>query len=142
MSAPADVGRSLFARQERPRKLAAAAKSRIAALERDRHAALLSDSDIEAVLAIDDQIAHQRRIMAACEARTAALSRPLSGEEQTALGLNTKYHGVTGMALEDGLGAWAPDRQAREIHLPIIAKRDGEAVAAAMLAKLAAVAAS
>jgi hypothetical protein len=135
MSAP-DIGRNIFEKQERTRGAAASAKAKIATLERDRFAALLSDSDMEAVLAIDDQIAHQRRIMAACDARAAALSRPLSPDELSALGLNTKYHAITGMAVEDGAGAWAPDRQARELHIPIIAKRDGDKAAAAMLAKL------
>jgi hypothetical protein len=140
MNAP-DTGRGMFARQEAIRAATTKAKSKIATLERDRHIALLGDSDIEAVVAIDDQIAHQRRVFAACQDRATALSRPLSGPEQTALGLNQKYHPVTGMAVEDGAGSWAPDRQAREIHIPLIAKRDGEAVAAAMLAKLDAVAA-
>jgi ethanolamine ammonia-lyase small subunit len=141
MNAP-DSGRGLFARQEAARAALARAKSRIPALERDRYAALLGDSDIEAVVAIDEQIAHQRRVLTACQDRVTALSRPLSSDELSALGLNSKYHPITGMVLEDGLGAWAPDRQAREIHLPIIAKRDGEAVAAAMLKKINAAAAA
>jgi hypothetical protein len=141
MNAP-DSSRGHFARQEAARAALARAKSTIPALERDRHAALLGDSDIAAVVAIDDQIAHQRRILAACLDRITALSRPLSGPEQDALGIGGKYHPITGMMLEDGLGAFAPDKQAREIHLPIIAKRDGEAVAAAMLKKINAAAAA
>jgi len=135
MPAP-DIGRDLFTRQERTRRAAASAKAKIATLERNRFVALLGDDEIDAVLAIDDEIARQRRIVNLCHDRIVALAQPLSGPEQTALGLNSKYHPITGMAVEDGAGAWAPDRQAREIHLPIISKRDGEAVAAAMLAKL------
>jgi hypothetical protein len=135
MNAP-DNSRGMFARQEAASAATARAKSTIPALERDRHMALLSDCDIEAVVAIDDQIAHQRRIVAACQDRITALSRPLSPDELSALGLNSKYHPITGMALEEGAGAWSPDRQARELHILIIAKRDGEAAAKAMLAKL------
>jgi hypothetical protein len=141
MNAP-DSGRGLFARQDEARAAPAKIKSRIAALERDRYAALLSDSDIGAVVSLDEQIAHQRRVLTACQDRVTALSRPLSSDELSALGLNSKYHPVTGMVLEDGLGAWTPTRQAIEIHLPIIAKTDGEAVAAAMLKKINAAAAA
>jgi hypothetical protein len=81
-------------------------------------------------------LALARRIVNLCHDRLTALVRPLSGPEQTALGLNTKYHPLTKLPLEDGAGAWAPERQARELHIPIIAKRDGEAAAAAVLAKL------
>jgi len=135
MSAP-DNSLDLFAKQERARAAVVTAKAKIASLERDRFAALHGDDEIDAVLAIDDEITRQRRIVNLCHDRLAALARPLSGPEQTALGLNTKYHPITGLAVEDGAGAWAPDRQAREIHIPIIAKRDGDAAAAAMLAKL------
>jgi hypothetical protein len=140
MNAP-DSSRGLFARQEAARAALARAKSTIPALERER-AALLSDSAIGAVVSLDEQIAHQRRVLTACQDRVTALSRPLSSDELSALGLNSKYHPVTGMVLEDGLGAWTPTRQAIEIHLPIIAKRDGEAAAAAMLNKINAAAAA
>jgi hypothetical protein len=135
MNAP-DLSRGIFEKQERARTTAASAKAKIATLERDRFAALHGDDEIDAVLRIDDEIARHRRIVNLCHDRLAALARPLSGPEQTALGLNTKYHEITGLPIEDGAGAWAPDRQARELHIPIIAKRDGEAAAAAVLAKL------
>jgi hypothetical protein len=131
-----DNSRGIFAKQELARTAAVSAKAKVATLERDRFAALHGDDEIDAVLAIDDEIARQRRIVNLCHDRLAALARPLSGPEQTALGLDTKYHPITGVAVEDGAGAWAPDRQARELHIPIIAKRDGDKAAAAVLAKL------
>jgi hypothetical protein len=136
MSALGHIAVGAEAKQEAARTLVATTKRKIAALERDRRAVLLGDSDIEAVLAIDDRIVHHRRIIAACQDRITALSYPLSGEEQSALGLDVKYHPVTGLLLQDGVGAWSPDRQARELHLPIIEKTEGKAVAAAMLRKL------
>jgi hypothetical protein len=135
MNAP-DNALGLFAKQEKTRATAAVAKNKVASLERDRHVALLGDGDIKTVLAIDDQIARHRRLVNLCHDRLAALARPLSGPEADALGLGAKYHPITRMVLEQGSGALDPDAQARVLHVPIIARTEGEAAAAAMLAKL------
>jgi len=47
-----------------------------------------------------------------------------------------RLHGITGMALEDGSGAWSDDDQAYRIHVPYIRQTQGDAAANAMLAKL------
>jgi hypothetical protein len=136
MTPPADIGRAVAARQDAARAQMAAAKKKIATLERERRAVLIADDDIKTVLAHDDQITEQRRIIAALEARVAALSQPLSPDEAQAFGHDAVRHPVTKMPLEQGIGALSPDQQARLLHLPIITAKEGPEVAAAMLQKL------
>jgi hypothetical protein len=47
-----------------------------------------------------------------------------------------KRHPVTGMCLQDGIGCAPDDSQAMNWHLPLIAKEQGPAAAAAMKKKL------
>lgn len=47
-----------------------------------------------------------------------------------------RIHPITGMPLEDGIGALSDDEQALVLHLPIIEQTQGKAVADAMRAKI------
>jgi hypothetical protein len=47
-----------------------------------------------------------------------------------------RIHPITGMPLEDGVGALPDDEQALVLHLPIIEQEQGKAVADAMRAKI------
>jgi hypothetical protein len=51
-------------------------------------------------------------------------------------GADVKFHEITGLPLQQGSGCMPPDEQALKTHLPLIAQRDGVAVAQAMHAKL------
>jgi hypothetical protein len=65
----------------------------------------------------------------------------LSREEHGVFGLDAVKHQITGMVIEQGSGCLSPDEQARCVHIPEIARTQGRAAAAAMLAKLDAAAA-
>jgi hypothetical protein len=51
-------------------------------------------------------------------------------------GHDVKFHEITGEPLQQGSGSLPPDEQALQIHVPLIAQRDGAAAAQAMHAKL------
>jgi hypothetical protein len=56
--------------------------------------------------------------------------------EQKVFGDAVEFHPVTGLPLEAGSGALRPDLQAMNVHLPLIAERDGAVAAAVMREKL------
>ena len=60
----------------------------------------------------------------------------VNNHEARTYGIHAKRHPVTGLPLEMGSGALSPDEQARRIHLPEIARTQGQAAADAMLIKL------
>jgi hypothetical protein len=64
---------------------------------------------------------------------------PLSVLEKHTFGADAKRNPVTGMVLEQGVGAWPADQQAL-LHCQIIEERDGNAAADAMRRKLRAAA--
>ena len=64
------------------------------------------------------------------------MATPLNEIEKAICGADAKRHPITGMVLEQGSGALSPDEQARRVHLPEIARTQGQAAAQAMLARL------
>jgi hypothetical protein len=63
-------------------------------------------------------------------------NEPLTVMERHSFGHDATRHPITGMVLEKGSGAFLPKEQAYRVHLPIIAKTEGAAAAAAMRAAL------
>ena len=64
------------------------------------------------------------------------MATPLNEIEKAIYGADAKRHPLTNLVLEQGSGAWPADEQARRIHLPEIARTQGDAAAQAMLALL------
>ena len=64
------------------------------------------------------------------------MTHELHPNEKLVFGSDAKRHEITGMILEQGSGALSPDEQAWRVHLPEIARTQGQAAAQAMLARL------
>jgi hypothetical protein len=60
----------------------------------------------------------------------------LTPMEKLVFGSNARLHPITKMPLEGGSGRLSDDLQARLVHLPVIAREQGQAAAQAMLALL------
>jgi hypothetical protein len=60
----------------------------------------------------------------------------LSTPEKQVFGADAERHPITGYVIEKGYGALSPRAQAYDVHLPLIAKLEGQAAAAAMRQRL------
>ena len=60
----------------------------------------------------------------------------LTPMEKLVFGQNARLHPITKLPLESGSGCLPDDLQARLVHLPVIAREQGQAAAQAMLALL------
>jgi hypothetical protein len=55
---------------------------------------------------------------------------------QLTYGHDCKFHEITGLPLQQGIGSLPPDEQALHDHVPLIAQRDGIAAAREVRAQL------
>lgn len=65
-----------------------------------------------------------------------SLGPPPRGNDDIVFGAGHRKHEITGLPLEEGLGALPPDVQAVNVHLPQIYETQGEAAHGVMKKKL------